>query len=186
MKGGDRSIWLRFGEDLESVTSLSPSTGGFLLMLGTAYELKFDSPKEVALNSSLGRIALTIAAAVLLAVFASAGALADTVSRSVTLGSGAAKQTISLAPVSKMTVYSVSVLSPKKLKVTVDLRSKSGSISYPGIFATPKGQQQLSIYTYRPIGPGRYSVVLQKKTGSPAKVTVKVTSKLAAKPKKAH
>ena len=138
------------------------------------------------MNSSLGRIVIAIAAVVSVAAFSSAGALAGTVSRSVTLGSGAAKQTISLAPVSKMTVYSVSVLSPKKLKVTVDLRSKSGSISYPGIFATPKGEQQLSIYTYRPIGPGRYSVVLQKKTGSSAKVTVKVTSKLTSQPKKTH
>jgi len=138
------------------------------------------------LNSSLGRIVIAIAAVVSVAAFSSAGALADTVSKSVTLGSGAARQTISLAPVSKMTVYSVSVLSPKKLKVTVDLRGKSGSISYPGIFATPKGQQQLSIYTYRPIGPGRYSVVLQKKNGSSAKVTVKVTSKFATQPKKKH
>ena len=138
------------------------------------------------MNSSLGRIVIAIAAVVSVAAFSSAGALADTVSRSVTLGSRAAKQTISLAPVSKMTVYSVSVLSPKKLKVTVDLRSKAGSISYPGIFATPKGQQQLSIYTYRPIGPERYSVVLQKKTGSSAKVTVKVTSKLTSQPKKTH
>src|SRR5215470_3778409 len=102
-----------------------------------------------------------------MAAFSSA-ALADTVSRSVTLDSGASKQTIMLAPVSKLTVYSVSVLAPKRLRVTVDLRSKSGSITFPGIFATPKGQQQLSIYTYRPLGPGRYSVVLQKKTGSSA------------------
>jgi hypothetical protein len=136
------------------------------------------------LNSSLGKIAIAIAAVVSMAAFSSAAALADTVSRSVTLDSGASKQTIMLAPVSKLTVYSVSVLAPKKLKVTVDLRSKSGSISFPGIFATPKGQQQLSIYTYRPLGPGRYHVVLQKKTGSSAKVTVKVTSKLASQPKK--
>jgi len=136
------------------------------------------------LNNSLGKIAIAIAAVVSMAAFSSAAALADTVSRSVTLDSGASKQTIMLAPVSKLTVYSVSVLAPKKLKVTVDLRSKSGSISFPGIFATPKGQQQLSIYTYRPLGPGRYHVVLQKKTGSSAKVTVKVTSKLATQPKK--
>ena len=136
------------------------------------------------MNNSLGKIAIAIAAVVSMAAFSSAAALADTVSRSVTLDSGASKQTIMLAPVSKLTVYSVSVLAPKKLKVTVDLRSKSGSISFPGIFATPKGQQQLSIYTYRPLGPGRYHVVLQKKTGSSAKVTVKVTSKLASQPKK--
>jgi len=138
------------------------------------------------LNRSLGRFTIVIAAVIPVVVSLSAGALAGTVSRSVTLDSGASKQTIALAPVSKMTVYSVSVLSPKKLKVTVDLRSKAGSISYPGIFATPKGQQQLSIYTYRPLGPGRYHVVLQKKSGSSARVTVKVTSKLASQPKKTH
>ena len=101
---------------------------------------------------------------------------AGTVSKNVKLGQGSTKQSVALAAVSKTTVFKVSVTGPVAAKVTVDLRGKHGSIKYPGIFTSTNQKTQLRIYTYRPVEPGKYSVVLAKAKGPAATVKLEVTT----------
>jgi hypothetical protein len=121
--------------------------------------------------------AATFASILLLAALSSASAFGATISRSVTLKDGASHLTVALPAVSGSTVYSVTVTSPKKPGVTVDLRGKAGSIKYPGIFTTTKGSNQLRVYTYPPLEAGKYRVVVGKAGGSTVKVKLQVTSK---------
>ena len=108
---------------------------------------------------------------------------AGTVSKNVKLSGGSNKQSITLAPVSGTSVFRVSVAGPRAAKVTVDLRGKTGSIKFPGIFTSTAGSSRLRIYTYRPLDAGKYVVVLAKAKGPAATVKLKVTSS-AAKPAK--
>jgi hypothetical protein len=116
------------------------------------------------------------AGVVALAVLGCSDALAATVSKDVKLAQGSNKQSVSLAPVSKTTVFRVSVTGPAATNVTVDLRGKDGSIKYPGIFTSTNSHTRLRIYTYRPLDPGKYNVVLAKTKGPAAKVKLQVTT----------
>ena len=129
------------------------------------------------------RIAMTGAVAALAAMGGS-DALAGTIARSVSLDEGSNKKSVALATVSKTTVYRVSVTAPQSAAVTVDLRGKDGSIEYPGILTTTTGGKRLRIYTYRPLEPGKYYVVLAKQRGPAATVKLEVTTSPAkvAKP----
>src|SRR5262245_4733416 len=104
-------------------------------------------------------IAMSAAVAAVGLVGAS-GALSGTVSKKVKLDEGAAKSMVRLPSSSTQTVYRISVTGPNAVKVNVDLRGRTGSIKYPGIFTSTTNDTRLRIYTYRPLHAGQYRVVL--------------------------
>jgi len=136
-------------------------------------------------NRFVSMTALSAAVAAVGLVGAS-GALSGTVSKTVKLDEGAAKSTVTLPSISTQTVYTISVTGPNAVKINLDLRSKAGSVKYPGIFTSTAGSKRLRIYTYRPLDAGKYVVVVAKAKGPAATVSLKVTSApaKAAKPAK--
>ena len=132
----------------------------------------------------MNRIWTTLALVSLGALGIAYGVEAGTVSKDVKLTKGSTRQSITLAPVSRTTVFRVSVTGPRTARVTIDLRGKGGSIKYPGIFTSTTGHTRLRIYTYRPLAAGTYRVVLAKANGPAATVKMRVTTSpaKAAKP----
>src|SRR5262245_18112920 len=96
---------------------------------------------EDAVNRLVFRIAMSAAVAVVVLVGTS-DVLAGTVLKTVKLDEGDAKRMVELTADSKQTVYTISVIGQNAVKVNIDLRGRTGSISYPGIFTTTTGNKR--------------------------------------------